>query len=91
VNLCDESQQGHAGIQILWAASSARTVLPPDRGFLEAHMAHEDELRRGGATNSPGQERFESPSARHLAERLVEIGLLISWLFIAAKYLLGVI
>jgi len=54
-------------------------------------MAHEDELRRGGATNSPGQERFESPSARHLAERLVEIGLLISWLFIAAKYLLGVI
>lgn len=54
-------------------------------------MAHEDELRRAQATGSPGQEEFESSSARYLAERLVEIGLLICWLFIAAKYLLGVI
>jgi len=54
-------------------------------------MAYEDELGRTETADSAGHKRFESPSARHLAERLVEIGLLICWLFIAAKYLIGVI
>ncbi len=58
---------------------------------MDAHMAYEDELRSAQATDSAGHERFESPGAGHLAERLVEIGLLVCWLFIAAKYLLGVI
>jgi len=58
---------------------------------LDAHMAYEDELGRTETADSAGHKRFESPSARHLAERLVEIGLLICWLFIAAKYLIGVI
>lgn len=59
--------------------------------FLGAHMAHEDEARGAAAIDPAGDEKFDYPSARHVAERLVEVGLLVCWLFIAAKYLLGVI